>query len=379
MDEPLIFLSYASPDRDQVLEHYEWLSRAGHNVWLDQKHILPGQEWDLVINQALDRAALVIAFVSTNSVQRRGYVQREIRRALDRRLEQLADDIFLIPVLLDAVELPSELRQFQAVRTTTPNYQSKILAALRTQLERLGHKVQQIQEARQISWTRRTVSERSKGKPASEVSLELLDFTSETFPEVRYVGEYLRGQLLDVLYDVRLMTLQTSPDDEWRRNGTSEVEVAFRDPEFRGRFVSLQGTALYYYAGAAHGGMNFITATYLLQPFLRVPNLTTLFVESSVSFGRLQSMIRVALLNINMAEEGAEPIWLERDWVERGTESPSDFASFTLGEKAITLYFPPYQVGPYAVGPQIVDLPYAELRLILRPEMLDALQLSAAG
>ncbi len=310
MDRPLIFLSYASPDRDQVLEHYEWLSRAGFNAWLDQKHILPGQDWNLAINQALDRAALVIAFVSNNSVQRRGYVQREIRRALDRRLEQLSDDIFLIPVLLDTVELPRELRQFHAVRTSATDYKARVLAALRAQLERLGHKIERVQDTRKISWTRRTVHEVSNGEPSITASLELLDFSSEVYPEVRYIGEYLRSQVLDVVYDIRLSAFQTSPSDEWRRVRASEIEVGFSEPSFCGRFVSMQGTAWYSYAGAAHGGMNFITATFLLEPFLRVPNLTTLIDNASASFNRLQSLIRESLLRVNLAEDGAEPIRL---------------------------------------------------------------------
>jgi hypothetical protein len=376
MDGPLIFLSYASPDREQVLEHYDWLTRAGLNAWLDQKHILPGQDWDLAINQALDRAALVIAFVSANSVQRRGYVQREIRRALDRRLEQLSEDTFIIPVLLDAVELPRELGQFQAVRTSAPDYKARVLAALRAQLERLGHKIEQVQDTQKVSWTRRTVQKVSNGEPSITASLELLDFSSKIYPDVSYIGEYLRSQLLDVLYDIRLAAFQTSPNDQWTRGSASEVEVGFHEPNFCGRFISLQGTAWHFHAGAAHGNMNFITATFLLEPFLRVPNLTVLLDDASSSFEQLQTLTRDALMRVNLAEENAEPIRLERDWVVRGTESPSDFQWFTLGESAATLYFAPYHVGPYVLGPQVIDLPYTYLRPLLRPEMLDALQLA---
>ena len=49
---------------------------------------------------------------------------------------------------------------------------------------------------------------------------------------------------------------------------------------------------------------------------------------------------------------------------------------FNLGERAATLYFAPYHVGPYVVGPQVIDLPYADLRPLLRPEMLEAFQLA---
>jgi hypothetical protein len=78
-DAPLIFISYASPDRARVTPYYEDLENRGFNVWIDYKRLLAGQKWDFEIRKTLDAAALVVVFLSNNSVDRRGYVQREIK------------------------------------------------------------------------------------------------------------------------------------------------------------------------------------------------------------------------------------------------------------------------------------------------------------
>ena len=107
MDEQnLVFLSYASPDRDRVFEFCDDLSRRGFNVWMDKRRIKGGQNWDFEINRALQKAVVIVVFLSTNSVNRRGYAQREIKIALDQARDRLIDDIYLIPVILDGGVAP---------------------------------------------------------------------------------------------------------------------------------------------------------------------------------------------------------------------------------------------------------------------------------
>ena len=93
-DEPLIFLSYASQDRDRVLPFYDHLKSAGLNVWMDKHDLKGGQNWDLEIKKALQRATIIAAFLSEQSVNKRGYVQREIKIALDQAQTKLDDDIY---------------------------------------------------------------------------------------------------------------------------------------------------------------------------------------------------------------------------------------------------------------------------------------------
>ena len=109
-DHNLVFLSYASPDRDRVLEFHDYLSSQGFNVWMDKRRLKGGQNWDFQIKRALQQAVVIIVFLSSNSVDRRGYAQREIKLALDQARDKLIDDIYLIPVMLDrGIPIPEQL------------------------------------------------------------------------------------------------------------------------------------------------------------------------------------------------------------------------------------------------------------------------------
>src|SRR5258706_13604580 len=86
-DNEMIFISYASPDRERIVPYYDSLNARGYDVWMDYRRLKPGQSWDFEIRRALNRAALIIVFVSNNSIDRRGYVQREIKITLDKAME----------------------------------------------------------------------------------------------------------------------------------------------------------------------------------------------------------------------------------------------------------------------------------------------------
>ena len=94
----------------------------------------------------LDKATFVLAFVSKLSFDRRGYLQRALKLALDRLTEKLVDDIYLIPVLLDDdVQIPDQLSHLQCIRASDPKCRNHIKDALQHQLERLGFQRQEIQ------------------------------------------------------------------------------------------------------------------------------------------------------------------------------------------------------------------------------------------
>ena len=83
-DSQTVFLSYASPDRERVTPYFDWLVSRGFDVWLDCKRLKAGQDWNFEIRRELEKAAIIVVFISNNSVDRRGYVQREIKLALDQ-------------------------------------------------------------------------------------------------------------------------------------------------------------------------------------------------------------------------------------------------------------------------------------------------------
>jgi hypothetical protein len=96
-----IFISYAKEDSDHAKQLYEVLKGVGVSPWLDEENLLPGQRWDIEIEAEIEQCNYFIALLSSRSVAKRGYVQVEIRRALDV-LEKFPErDIYLIPARID--------------------------------------------------------------------------------------------------------------------------------------------------------------------------------------------------------------------------------------------------------------------------------------
>ena len=110
----------------------------GFAPWLDEVNILPGQDWDYEIERALETADFVMVFLSTRSVEKVGYVQREFRRALYHAEEKPEGFIHTIPVKLDDCLVPSRFNQHQWVKLYEEGAFQRVVAALRHGLHQRG-------------------------------------------------------------------------------------------------------------------------------------------------------------------------------------------------------------------------------------------------
>jgi hypothetical protein len=132
--EPLIFLSYAKEDKDRVWTIYRRLQTERLNPWLDVANLLPGQDWDRVITSTIRNARFVIVFLSNRSVNKRGYVQKEIKEALDVADKMPEGDIFIIPVRLEACIVPERLSRWHWIDIFRPHGFRKIVSTLKENL-----------------------------------------------------------------------------------------------------------------------------------------------------------------------------------------------------------------------------------------------------
>jgi hypothetical protein len=111
---PQIFLAYVKEDEAQVVGLYSALETAGFSPWMDVRRLLPGQNWPRAIQQAIETSDFFLACFSSHSVRKRGGFQAEIRYALDCARQVPLDQIFLVPVRLDACEVPRAVQaEFQ--------------------------------------------------------------------------------------------------------------------------------------------------------------------------------------------------------------------------------------------------------------------------
>ncbi len=101
-----IFLAHASEDKPAVRQLYRELRARGFEPWLDVEDLLPGQVWKTEIPKAIRDAGVFLACLSSRSVAKVGYVNTEFRLALAAFGQRPPGSIYLIPVRLDACDVP---------------------------------------------------------------------------------------------------------------------------------------------------------------------------------------------------------------------------------------------------------------------------------
>jgi formylglycine-generating enzyme required for sulfatase activity len=133
-----VFLCHSSGDKPAVRELCRRLCAEGIDAWLDEEKLLPGQDWQLEIPKAVCTSDVVIVCLSRGSVTKAGYVQKEIKFALDVADEQPEGTIFLIPALLEECEVPERLSRWQWVNLHEAKGYKRLMHALRVRAGELG-------------------------------------------------------------------------------------------------------------------------------------------------------------------------------------------------------------------------------------------------
>ena len=129
--KPKVFLCHSSSDKLDVRQLYQRLRAINMLPWLDEKDILPGQDWDLEIRRAIRASRAIVVCLSKAAIMKSGYVQKEIKNALDVADEQPEGAIFLIPLRLEPCEVPDRLSRWQWVDLFEPNGFEQLARALR--------------------------------------------------------------------------------------------------------------------------------------------------------------------------------------------------------------------------------------------------------
>lgn len=125
-----IFISYASEDKEIVEEIFTSLTQKGHTVWMDKKNLVPGQNWKIEIEKAINFSDIFLACLSNNSVDKQGYVQKELKTALDFADQKPESTIYIVPIRLDNCEVPFSLKELQWANYFEPNGMELILNAI---------------------------------------------------------------------------------------------------------------------------------------------------------------------------------------------------------------------------------------------------------
>jgi len=99
---------------------------------------MPGQDWDLEIQKAVHKSDTVVVCLSNSSITKEGYIQKEIRFALDVADEKPEGTIFLIPARLEDCSVPNRISRFQWVDLFQKAGYSKLRESLHLRMKDLN-------------------------------------------------------------------------------------------------------------------------------------------------------------------------------------------------------------------------------------------------
>ncbi len=126
-----VFISYAREDLETAKKLYHDLKRAGISPWMDKQDLLPGQNWQVMISKAIQESKYFLALLSSHSLTKRGFVQKELKMALDILDEFPEDDIFIIPIRIEDCKPEDEKLKYLHWADFFPSYEDGLSQILR--------------------------------------------------------------------------------------------------------------------------------------------------------------------------------------------------------------------------------------------------------
>jgi TIR domain/Deacetylase PdaC/Protein of unknown function (DUF3298) len=358
-----VFISYAKEDFRFAQHLSENLKLNNYAPWLDKEKILAGQNWDIEIKKALRQSDFIILLLSQNSVNKKGYVQREFKLALNYCDERPVEDIFLIPVKINDCSVPFGLEKYQWFELNgrldfdgiadSLNHQKKKLDAINTKDTPVG----------QFKYTTKIINKEIGINPKSIIDIfypSFLESENEDFSFINNkIENYVFAQYERVI-NPRFTDLEMKPqdNDDIFAQMDNELKVSFDIKTATNNIVSLT-IRTYMFLGGAHGNYWTVGFNFRLNPFLTI-TLSDIFPHGNdINLTFLINTLKVNLM-LNAKEKFGiiDPdefflLPLKREW--------SEISNFVIEATGITFIFGIYQLTAYSLGEHEITITFEKL------------------
>jgi hypothetical protein len=158
--------------------------------------------------------------------------------------------------------------------------------------------------------------------------------------------------------------MQPKEGDEPPPEGSmgSEIGVSYVVELAQDDLISVEFDLENYYQGAAHPNTFTEVVNYDLKNGKQL-KLADLFKPGAKY---LQAIANYCIADL---KKQAKDKGLEASEIENGAAANAkNYRSWTITRKGLGINFDAYQVGPYAAGPQLVLVPYSNLKDLINPE-----------
>lgn len=154
--------------------------------------------------------------------------------------------------------------------------------------------------------------------------------------------------------------------DEPRPEGSmgSDLSIGYTVSLAQDDLVSIAMDVSSYYQGAAHPNSYADVINFDLKNGKQL-KLSDLFKPGAKFLQPLASYCIAELKKQLKAADGT----VDNDWIEKGAApAATNYTGWTITRRGLSITFDPYQVGPYALGPQVVVVPYSNLKDLINPD-----------
>jgi hypothetical protein len=135
---PQVFISYAREDIYEARRLFLDLQAIdGIDPWLDEESLLPGMNWEDEILAAITSSQFVIVLLSSSSIEKTGFVQKELRNAIEKLDYLPPGEVFIIPARIESCEPRFRALQRLQYVDLFPDWEngiSKIYATLKSRV-----------------------------------------------------------------------------------------------------------------------------------------------------------------------------------------------------------------------------------------------------
>ena len=194
----------------------------------------------------------------------------------------------------------------------------------------------------------------SGSNPEYSLEVNYPQFTGTNNPQLQAFNQYSQQSASELFdsYRNEILKPQGTPDPNFQ---PSFMEATYQVTNGTDGLLSVLYTVADYWSGAAHPNQfarvlnfNLITGQEITLADFFLPGTDYLQAISDYCVTKLKKQDRL------MFEAGAQP-------------SADNYQNWNITPGGLQISFDPYQVGPYAMGPSTVSIPYMDLKQILNP------------
>lgn len=211
----------------------------------------------------------------------------------------------------------------------------------------------------------RSVKENNK-KLMYEIDAQYPQFTGGNNPNLEKFNQLARVTVVKIVSGFKkdMVPEEEGAEPPPENSMGSDLGIGYTINIAQDDLVSVQFDVGSYYQGAAHPNSYTETLNYDLKNGKQL-KLADIFKPGSKYLQTLSTLC-VADLKKQWKEKNAEVI---DDMLKDGSApTAKNYESWTITKRGIGINFDPYQVAPYAAGPQFVMVPYSALKDLIKPD-----------